>query len=295
MLFLLIAIGIVTLVGLVTFLLGRRSRVRSVKVPCCARCFYAVEGLASLVCPECGADLREVGILTPAMRRPVSPWLAMLLWTLGLPIPALVLTGLLASLVFPVQNRYQEDWILDPVSAAAIGVDHIDVSATSSTVYWPFGSGKKTASQASNQPLDRIEFLIYSTTNPAGTPCGQLIVDLEHDSWSTTKDQPSQPISEFNSQAASTWLTDVADEPARVLSTALVELVASIHDSTLGRAALSTTMAVPTLGGVMTAARGGSSTEIGLAPGAIMTTLTFWIVAWLAGCYYFYRRQSAGS
>jgi len=279
--------------ALLGFLVGRRSRVRSVQTPSCAHCLYPVRGLTTLSCPECGSDLREVGILTPAMRHPVSPWLAILLWTLGLPIPALVLTGLLASLAFPVQNQYQENWILNPVTA--VGVDHIDVSATSSRVYWPVGSAGKIASQTSSQPVDRIEFLVYSTAKPAGPPSGRLIVDLEHDSWSTTEDHPDRPLSEFDSSAASTWLAGAADEPAQVLAPALVEVVNSIQDSALGRAAVSTTMTAPTLGGVMTAAQGGASSMMGPAPGATIATLVFWFVAWLAGCFYFYRRQSARS
>src|SRR5690606_21037158 len=35
--------------------------------PACGGCGYAVRGLSELRCPECGADLREAGILTPRM------------------------------------------------------------------------------------------------------------------------------------------------------------------------------------------------------------------------------------
>lgn len=40
---------------------------RAVKQPACERCRYPVEGLGSLNCPECGADLRRIGIITRAM------------------------------------------------------------------------------------------------------------------------------------------------------------------------------------------------------------------------------------
>ena len=33
--------------------------------PSCRACGYAVKGLPSFTCPECGSDLREVGIDTP--------------------------------------------------------------------------------------------------------------------------------------------------------------------------------------------------------------------------------------
>ena len=46
-----------------------QSRVRwwgpKVTEPSCRACGYAVKGLPSFTCPECGSDLREVGIDTP--------------------------------------------------------------------------------------------------------------------------------------------------------------------------------------------------------------------------------------
>jgi len=37
--------------------------------PACGNCGYATHGISSFECPECGADLREVGIVTPNTRR----------------------------------------------------------------------------------------------------------------------------------------------------------------------------------------------------------------------------------
>ena len=45
-----------------TFIRPRRA---SAAGPCCAGCGYSVHGLTGFTCPECGRDLREVGILTP--------------------------------------------------------------------------------------------------------------------------------------------------------------------------------------------------------------------------------------
>ena len=61
-----IAVGAV----FVCFVLLRRSKVRS---PSCGACGYDVAGLDGLRCPECGADLRTVGIITPDMTRRLSP------------------------------------------------------------------------------------------------------------------------------------------------------------------------------------------------------------------------------
>jgi|SRR5688572_19151352 len=48
-----------------------RFRGPKVTVPSCRACGYAVKGLPSFTCPECGSDLREVGIDTPGAGREV--------------------------------------------------------------------------------------------------------------------------------------------------------------------------------------------------------------------------------
>jgi hypothetical protein len=56
--------GVITIV----VLLARQRRSRGGE-PSCGACGYAVAGLETLRCPECGADLREAGIITPAMSK----------------------------------------------------------------------------------------------------------------------------------------------------------------------------------------------------------------------------------
>ena len=40
--------------------------------PACGKCGYAVRGLDTFICPECGSDLRQVGIITK--ERPPLGW-----------------------------------------------------------------------------------------------------------------------------------------------------------------------------------------------------------------------------
>ncbi|MFG0260244.1 MAG: hypothetical protein ACF8LK_07805, partial [Phycisphaerales bacterium JB041] len=56
---------------------------RASRHPACGRCAYAVAELDSLVCPECGGDLRQIGIVTPKieMNRRGSMTTAILAWT----------------------------------------------------------------------------------------------------------------------------------------------------------------------------------------------------------------------
>ena len=52
-----------------------------IEMPSCAKCRYAVRGLPTFTCPECGSDLREVGIVTRQPRVAPSRAAVALLWT----------------------------------------------------------------------------------------------------------------------------------------------------------------------------------------------------------------------
>jgi len=56
-------LAIVLIVGIMLWITGGRSRGNSEMA--CGSCGYAVRGLESLHCPECGADLRMAGIHRP--------------------------------------------------------------------------------------------------------------------------------------------------------------------------------------------------------------------------------------
>lgn len=78
------------------FLLVRRGAAAE---PSCGRCRYPVTGLTTFVCPECGADLRTVGILTDDFRPRLARRWRGVLWMLLLPVPALIISATLSQLV----------------------------------------------------------------------------------------------------------------------------------------------------------------------------------------------------
>jgi hypothetical protein len=63
-----------------------------------------VRGIPGLVCPECGSDLREVGII-PAGGRHNPRGLRMIIWTLALPVPAIIISLLLLNSVLPFSQK----------------------------------------------------------------------------------------------------------------------------------------------------------------------------------------------
>ena len=68
--------------------------------PMCGQCGYNVTGLTTFVCPECGSDLRVVGIITRT--RSLRPLMLALLWTAALPWAAAIISWLLVGYVLPV-------------------------------------------------------------------------------------------------------------------------------------------------------------------------------------------------
>ncbi len=66
---LLVGIAVGAVISYVVFLAWRRGRYRKIREPVCGRCGYIVRGVAELKCPECGEDLREVGIIAPGRRK----------------------------------------------------------------------------------------------------------------------------------------------------------------------------------------------------------------------------------
>jgi len=68
--------------------------------PTCGKCGYCVRGISGLICPECGSDLREVGIIPAGGLR--SPrFSAAMAWTFALPLPAVLISILLMNTVLP--------------------------------------------------------------------------------------------------------------------------------------------------------------------------------------------------
>ncbi len=102
-----------------------------VREACCARCRYPVEGLEGWACPECGSDLRVVGVITPELelRRRGSAAAACMAWTvLAIAVGILAWTGVShwarreaarAVAAAPLVTRSQEVRVFVPRSRSA--------------------------------------------------------------------------------------------------------------------------------------------------------------------------------
>src|SRR5688572_23757491 len=80
---------------------GAAGAGRRVEVPSCGSCGYCVIGLETMTCPECGKDLREVGILTPGTAKPMSRGGRVFVWTLVSAAPLLIFSQVAAQWMAP--------------------------------------------------------------------------------------------------------------------------------------------------------------------------------------------------
>lgn len=156
---------LLAIVGLIVILVifGVFSRRSGGEHPVCGQCGYAVAGLEVLRCPECGSDLRRVGILTGRMRREVNPtvWaiILIILWSMLLPIPAMVLTSVARS-AFPRQRTEVRLVTLGRPDSGAY--QSVDINITSRV--------------SQGQTTSRNTFIVLNLN--AGTQSPQLDVDL---------------------------------------------------------------------------------------------------------------------
>lgn len=66
---LILAIVVLFLIFAIAVVYLKRGKRKAGSEPTCGRCGYAVTGLTTFVCPECGVDLREAGIVPAARPR----------------------------------------------------------------------------------------------------------------------------------------------------------------------------------------------------------------------------------
>lgn len=110
---LLLAIGAIILI-----LSARRGRVR-LTAPICGACGYNVSGLANMTCPECGNDLRRVGILTPSTPgRPRGPLGGIIFFTAIVIFVAFVSSSAILSAVPQWHSDTEQMRLASPRSGA---------------------------------------------------------------------------------------------------------------------------------------------------------------------------------
>lgn len=115
-------------------------RPRTGAMPSCRRCGYTIYGSDNPECPECGANLIEVGITVPAKTQPPLIPMFALIWSVCLPIPLLILSSILVWYgpmtviptpwleLTPIQSKQYESVIISTEGAPPL--NELDINFT---------------------------------------------------------------------------------------------------------------------------------------------------------------------
>ena len=283
----------------IAFVFGRRSRVRGVREACCAVCLYRVRGLQGFVCPECGSDVRERGILTPAMRRPLNRWAGVLLWTLALPIPCVALTFVFLEYLAPVVQ--QDRRTLDFMGPQSRAYDSVHLTWANDGVLWPWE--RWNASRASEARAQRLNLALHlmppgatiaslSTLSGPLTPAqadGWIEYDFAAERFRVAK--PTGAVAEQAGPLAADhlleWMRSLRIDTTRAAVEQEAAAIVAAIDERRGLPMIrlsQTTGAVPAFQAL------GASTSNRTVPldSARGANLIFWLLVWLWGCRWFF-------
>ncbi|MCI0365798.1 MAG: hypothetical protein L0219_18220, partial [Phycisphaerales bacterium] len=121
-------IAVLFLLPVVILMAIRHLGRRRVGVPSCPRCLYNVTGLTSRVCPECGANLDEVGVLEPGKLKPLGRVAYGSIFTAILGAVALLISPPLLRLVPPLWGVSGQRAFASPASglyqSVTVSADH---------------------------------------------------------------------------------------------------------------------------------------------------------------------------
>jgi hypothetical protein len=119
----------------------------------CGKCGYAVTGLSTLTCPECGADFRTVGMLTPVQRAGWAPTILLVVWIVGSPLLICPVSGIIIALGPKVQQRIATIDFDQPPSQA---YDGLRVEATSRALSRQFDGAAAAPPQERTFVFERL-------------------------------------------------------------------------------------------------------------------------------------------
>lgn len=142
--------------------------------PLCGKCRYIVRGLSGDTCPECGSDLRQVGILPPGKRLFWKPLLICMTWSVVLPVVALGVSSLLVAYVLPCRHTQQ---MFRPVTIFMRAMPgNMSLTMAGHAIFW--GGRNRPAVPTPAIPMQEL------TLSVQGSPGAPQVISL-HVDWRT--------------------------------------------------------------------------------------------------------------
>jgi hypothetical protein len=249
--------------------------------PVCGRCGYCVRGISQLTCPECGSDLREVGILAPNMRVPLPRFVWAILWTLVLPAVALPISLLLLATVLPFAIKQKS------TRQIVCQAPYLNITLALDAEGW--ASKPAIMGPASFQP-DR--FTLLKSGRAVTTFLETHIARGDYYYWSSSGAYVSQS-SGFNGAVIANWLgssgANAGDPKVRAVCDQIFKVISQMHQGTGG----ASTPLLDAGGNQVGVAKPTSFWVVHDEPNPILIGVLsfFWLVIYSYGLVIIFRRR----
>jgi hypothetical protein len=283
----LVLAAIVAVAVWLTITLLRARKLAAPAGPVCAACGYSTVGLTTTTCPECGHDLRAVGILAPGVRRPGPGLLsAFFLYSALLAFVALVVTPAIFSLL-PKRLTYERTVRLVTPNSGA----YKEIAIRTKGHTW----------RAGRVPLPVEIDLIPNPATPQSNPTSlTLRPDGSYHFTPAVPNPTSQPAT-FGPPAVLEWLKsaglDTASQALREEATRIAA-EARLASRSARRAAAgqryggySSRTSGSDSGGQFTANVSSEQADRRPAPWLLALFTLLWLAAWLYGLRYLTHRD----
>jgi len=272
---LLILLFILALFGSAIYFIFRTKKRPATSV--CGACSYSVDGLTTFTCPECGSDLRKVGIITPNQSRPLPGWLKCIFFTIALPLPALIVSAIIIAFIGPTVNQRDVTWTITQPASASFKTAYVETTTRSTN--WAQGFHTAAAfsapsastlriwlerNDASTTPASHFDILARkSTAQPAFAPAdlAPLAEQAGLDSASPAVTAELTALADFMTQAA------VDQNPSPALAPGAFGIAPSTN----------------------------FSSSSGPAPWFALLLAFLWLIIWILGCARLLRASPPGS
>ncbi|MEM9111381.1 MAG: hypothetical protein AAGC72_15305 [Planctomycetota bacterium] len=157
---------------------------RDHRLPSCGQCGYAVRGIETLACPECGADLREVGIIMPGQANGFS------YGCLLIPLSA-ILTIVVAALLYqPITDAlpdYADESVSVSLNSSSGGIRRAEVHieylmrVPKGQAHNTMSNGYSSSTSYSSSPSGRAQSsnISFSGTMPRPNEIQSLYAEIQ--------------------------------------------------------------------------------------------------------------------
>jgi len=260
----------------------------------CGQCGAGVRGIGSMNCPECGGDLREVGIVTPKRRGVISPAMFLIAWSICLPLPAMVISGIVIGFG-PKEQTISRDVRLSPGSSSG---KTVRVSITASrAIQGGAGAAAVSTGTSSSTSHHGSGSFTFRPGLPNRAKLQSVTIQVTHNNTApstTTATQPNVPTTLRldtagrrldNGKAPTVREIESMLFPTKAISPAQTkqaqELLGAVQDITAGKTNLKFQH--------FTSSGSGSSTYSGPVAWFGFTVLGFWSVLYALGIVLFLR------